>query len=642
MAAASPSQWATALASASQAPARQRKKTMKAEPNLKHTLRRPSEPARGRSYDNTQNRKLYRRAQRTLCAVAMVGLSAGSACTGAVDEREQIESYESAIELTGRASASSVESAQYGAEKAVDGNVETRWSSAFSDPTWLEVDLGEPHALERVVLDWEAAYSAEYQLQVSDDGKTFRSVHTERNSRAELDDIALTAQGRYVRVHSTRRGTAWGNSIRELRVFGEPLSEPPPADEPVRLPARIEAEAYVAHHDTSAQNLGDAACSSTSVDAQRTPDVDGACNIGWTDAGEWLDYDVSVEKDVTLDVVARLASNDAGRTIHLEVDGKPVGTRLVAPGKGWHAYADVSMRGLKLEKGEHVVRVVFDTGLVNLNWLSFALATPEPDPEPPTRAGCKRGVAYGYHSQADLRTMSAGIAWWYNWDQRPDSQVAQVHASMGVEFVPMVWGSAHVARADRDIPSTGMHTLLGFNEPNFHAQANMSPEAAARAWPELERIAKQKGITRIASPAVNYCGGGCWDTDPVGYLDRFFAECEKLGGCKVDVIAYHAYVCRLEWLTPKIEALYKYEKPIWLTEFACGDSAGISEDMQVAYMKDAVPWLEANPRIERYAWFAGRTDIIPHASLLAGSGALTRLGKTYLELPQNQACSLAK
>ena len=40
------------------------------------------------------------------------------------------------------ATASSVENASFPASAAVDGNTGTRWSSAFSDPQWLEVDLG--------------------------------------------------------------------------------------------------------------------------------------------------------------------------------------------------------------------------------------------------------------------------------------------------------------------------------------------------------------------------------------------------------------------------------------------------------------------------------------------------------------------
>src|ERR1700735_1208189 len=68
------------------------------------------------------------------------------------------------------ATASSTESAAYPAADAVDGNTSTRWSSAFSDPQWLEVDLGASQTICEVTLDWEAAYAQAFQIQASADG----------------------------------------------------------------------------------------------------------------------------------------------------------------------------------------------------------------------------------------------------------------------------------------------------------------------------------------------------------------------------------------------------------------------------------------------------------------------------------------
>src|SRR5262245_5718442 len=68
------------------------------------------------------------------------------------------------------ASASSVETASFPASYAIDGSMTTRWSSAFSDPQWLSIDLGASRRISKVVLSWEAAASASYQLQVSADG----------------------------------------------------------------------------------------------------------------------------------------------------------------------------------------------------------------------------------------------------------------------------------------------------------------------------------------------------------------------------------------------------------------------------------------------------------------------------------------
>ena len=74
------------------------------------------------------------------------------------------------LALNQPATASSTENASFPASSAVDGNTGTRWSSAFSDPQWLEVDLGSSQAICQVVLQWETAYATAFQIQVSPDG----------------------------------------------------------------------------------------------------------------------------------------------------------------------------------------------------------------------------------------------------------------------------------------------------------------------------------------------------------------------------------------------------------------------------------------------------------------------------------------
>ena len=51
----------------------------------------------------------------------------------------------------------------YPCANAVDGSTTTRWSSAFSDPQWIYVDLGATHTISKVVLNWEAAYGKAFQ-----------------------------------------------------------------------------------------------------------------------------------------------------------------------------------------------------------------------------------------------------------------------------------------------------------------------------------------------------------------------------------------------------------------------------------------------------------------------------------------------
>lgn len=53
---------------------------------------------------------------------------------------------------------------------AFDGDGATRWSSNFAEDAWIRVDLGATIRVDRVVLDWEAAYGRRYVLEVSKNG----------------------------------------------------------------------------------------------------------------------------------------------------------------------------------------------------------------------------------------------------------------------------------------------------------------------------------------------------------------------------------------------------------------------------------------------------------------------------------------
>lgn len=60
------------------------------------------------------------------------------------------------------------------AANAVDGNGGTRWESAHGNgPSWLSVDLGANVNLSSVVIDWEAANAANYDVQGSTNGSTW-------------------------------------------------------------------------------------------------------------------------------------------------------------------------------------------------------------------------------------------------------------------------------------------------------------------------------------------------------------------------------------------------------------------------------------------------------------------------------------
>jgi hypothetical protein len=104
-----------------------------------------------------------------------------------------------------------------------DGNMGTRWSSTFSDPEWLYVDLGSVHDIDSVVLYWEGAYAARYVLQTSDDALSWVDQYTEHSGNGGMDKIIFTATNvRYVRMYGLQRATPYGYSLWEFQVYGSP------------------------------------------------------------------------------------------------------------------------------------------------------------------------------------------------------------------------------------------------------------------------------------------------------------------------------------------------------------------------------------------------------------------------------------
>lgn len=108
------------------------------------------------------------------------------------------------------------------ANLAVDGIRSTRWASQYSDPQWIQVDLGQEYEINKVVINWEVAYGKSYKIQVSSNGRDYTDVYTTSDSNGGIDTITFSpVSGRYVRMYGMRRATEWGYSVYEFEVYGE-------------------------------------------------------------------------------------------------------------------------------------------------------------------------------------------------------------------------------------------------------------------------------------------------------------------------------------------------------------------------------------------------------------------------------------
>jgi hypothetical protein len=126
------------------------------------------------------------------------------------------------VQLTPKAAvASSIQGPSWPAHSAIDGNLTTRWASAFSDPQWIYVDYGATVVINEVKIYWQRAFSADYDVQVSSDLKTWSTVYTKNPFAGGTDDSkGLSATGRYLRIFAHKRATTYGDSIFEIEAFG--------------------------------------------------------------------------------------------------------------------------------------------------------------------------------------------------------------------------------------------------------------------------------------------------------------------------------------------------------------------------------------------------------------------------------------
>ncbi|MEE4542109.1 discoidin domain-containing protein [Streptomyces sp. V4-01] len=182
--------------------------------------------------------------------------------------------------------ASSAENAGTAASLATDGNTGTRWSSAFSDPQWLQVDLGIAQPISQVTLNWETAYAKSFKIQVSNDATTWTDVYSTTTGAGGVQNLTVNGSGRYVRFYGTARATAYGYSLWEFQVYGGGgTTTPPPSCGTANAAQGKTATA------SSAENAGTAASAA----------VDGNTGTRWSSAfsdPQWLQVDLGSSQSV--------------------------------------------------------------------------------------------------------------------------------------------------------------------------------------------------------------------------------------------------------------------------------------------------------------------------------------------------------
>lgn len=217
-------------------------------------------------------------------------------------------------------------------------------------------------------------------------------------------------------------------------------------------------------------------------------------------------------------------------------------------------------------------------------------------------------------------TADLNVSWFYDWGFNDFSTPTR-------EFVPMSWNGNGTSDANVNaiIARDSLTHYLAFNEPDNTGQANMTVANAVPLYKKLLRAGH-----RMASPA-------CTESEYRVWLDSFtnMANDQSL---KIDIVAVHWYDWG-NWLStlnanPNATDVFNrfksyitnvydlYKKPIWITEFNANPNR--TSAVQQAFMQLVLPWLDSDPRVERYAYFFGN-DVPMYNT----NGTLTASATTY-------------
>ena len=116
---------------------------------------------------------------------------------------------------------SSIESLDYIADNAVDGNYSSRWSSQFSDPQTFTIDLGSVQTFNQIRITWETAYGKEYIIEISDDAAVWKKIIDQKNGSGNIEKWNVGVNARYIRLTGIKRATQYGYSIYEFEVYNQ-------------------------------------------------------------------------------------------------------------------------------------------------------------------------------------------------------------------------------------------------------------------------------------------------------------------------------------------------------------------------------------------------------------------------------------
>ena len=219
--------------------------------------------------------------------------------------------------------------------------------------------------------------------------------------------------------------------------------------------------------------------------------------------------------------------------------------------------------------------------------------------------------------------------WSYDWGTSSASTVDR-------EYLPMKWGSSSGTGNILNIQNTTC--VLGYNEPDATAQANMTTNQAIADWPTLMQWGLRAGAPASSDSGLNGQG--------IQWTMNFMTIATNLG-YRVDFVPVHWYKCGQSpaQLISYLNQVYSvFKRPMWVTEWNNGASwctpLPADYNAEATALTNFVTALENSPIVERYSiysYWSGTAGTNLQLATGSGSGTLTPAGVAYMNLPSKVA-----
>ena len=114
------------------------------------------------------------------------------------------------------------------------------------------------------------------------------------------------------------------------------------------------------------------------VQTAASGDTGGTNLVGWIDAGDWMDYTVTLPETRRYDIQLRVASPFSGKQLQLQSGGSTLATVNIPNTGGWNTWQTITVPNVLLVAGTQTLRIYALTDGWNLNWIEVNLPAQTP------------------------------------------------------------------------------------------------------------------------------------------------------------------------------------------------------------------------------------------------------------------------